>query len=111
MRNGELTALQRQALEHVQRARSQGMTLSDYARAQGISVRQVYDAAAQLRRKGLLPVAPAAAKQKFVALKVMAPSARCVCRIVGAGGALIECLEWPPAAWLATLAASAPDAT
>ena len=106
MRNGELTVLQRQALEHVERARSQGVALSAYAREQGISVRQVYDACAQLRRKGVLPATAAATlpEEPFVALKVVRPAARGVCRIVGAGGAVIECREWPPAAWLATLA-------
>jgi hypothetical protein len=43
-------------------------------------------------------------EEPFVALKVVRPAARGVCRIVGAGGATIECLEWPPAARLATLA-------
>ena len=111
MRGKDLTGLQRQAVEHMERARSQGLALSDYARAQGVSVRQIYDAASQLRRKGVLPSAATSPASPFVAVKVLAPSSRCVCRIADGSGFMIECLEWPPAPWLASLAASAADAT
>lgn len=82
-RSGELTALQRQALEGVERASGQGVALSAYVRAQGISVRQVHDVCAQLRRKGMLSATSAAriAEETFVALKVVRPAARGVCRI------------------------------
>ena len=110
MRGTRLTTLQRQAVEHMERARSQGLSLSDYARAQEVSVRQIYDAASQLRRRGLLPSAARPTSGPFLAVKLLTPSSRGVCRIVNASGVVIECLEWPPAAWLATLASRAPDA-
>jgi hypothetical protein len=49
-----LTDKQQRALEHVERARSAGMSLSDYARAQGVEVRPIYDSMAALRKKGML---------------------------------------------------------
>ena len=110
MRGKDLTVLQRQAVEHMQRARSQGLSLSDYAKAQGVSVRQIYDAAAQLRRRGVLPSASSPVSGSFLAVKLLAPSSRGVCRIVNGSGIVIECLEWPPATWLATLTARAEDA-
>ena len=111
MRGKDLTVLQRRAVEHMERARSQGLALSDYARAQGVSVRRIYDAASQLRRRGVLPPASSSASSPFVTVKVLAPTGRYVCRIVGSCGVMIECLEWPPAPWLASLAARAADAT
>ena len=104
--------MQRQAVEHMELARSQGLALSDYAKARGVSVRQIYDAASQLRRRGVLPAALSSTPSPFMAVKVLtpAPSTRCVCRIVNGSGTVIECLEWPRAPWLATLASRAEDA-
>jgi hypothetical protein len=75
-------------------------------RAHGISVESVCDACRQLCRKGVLAatLAAATAEGLFVALRVKRLAGRCVCRILDAGGALIDCLEQPPAACLATLA-------
>ena len=108
-----MTELQRQAVEHVERARSQGMTLSDYARSQGISARRIYDATAQLRRRGVLSRRTAAAGGKFVAVQVVAPIAAsrgAVCRVLVPGGLLIECADWPPPAWLSAVQAERRDA-
>jgi hypothetical protein len=54
MARGELTVLQRHALEQVERARRAGVSLSTQCRADGISVRQVYDALIPLRRRGVI---------------------------------------------------------
>lgn len=48
MSTAGLTDKQRQALEHVERAHSQGMKLSDFARAHGVSARAIYDGLAAL---------------------------------------------------------------
>jgi Glycosyl hydrolase family 1 len=73
----KLTDKQRRAIEHLERARSDGMALSDYCRAQGVAVREIYDALAALRRKGMLPRAaprPRRSKSAFVAVQVLASS-------------------------------------
>jgi len=51
----KLTERQRTAVAALEAARQAGMTLSDYAKAQGLEVRPVYDAIAALRRRGALP--------------------------------------------------------
>ena len=50
----KLTGKQRQALEHVERARSPGLKLSDYAHGQGCGVLGFCDAMAALCKKGEL---------------------------------------------------------
>ena len=105
MKDGEMTALQRRALEHVERAKAEGLSLSAYAQAHGISARQVYDATSQLRRAGVLSRPAMAAQPKFVAVKIAsAPlGSAAVCRITIAAGLTIECAQWPPRSWLASL--------
>ena len=108
MSGTELTALQRQALEHIERARSEGKALSVYARDAGVSVRQIYDSARLLRDRGLLPARQraVAAAGDFIAVQVAPPpTARPVCRLRCSTGLLIECLEWPPAPWLESVSA------
>jgi hypothetical protein len=112
-----LTVNQRAALECFQRAQSRGVALSAQAREQSLNVRVVYDAVAALRRKGALPPGrgsrPAGAGD-FLAVRV-APQAdapmlgAAVCRL-RIGSALIECSQWPPAAWLASLTGTDADA-
>ena len=115
MNTAGLTDKQRQALEHVERARSQGMKLSDYAQAHGVSARAIYDGLAALRRKGVLPRGRPSAKSPFVAVRVTpraiaamrvvqaGPRSAMICRVLIGGSAVIECAEWPPVAWLAAL--------
>lgn len=106
-----LTDKQRQALEHVERARSSGMRLSDYARAHGVGIRAIYDGMAALRRKGVLAPPASGAPSAFVAVRVESaiPSAGLMCRL-RMGAVVIECAQWPPAAWVATLALGRTDA-
>ena len=116
----KLSDLQRQALEHVECARSAGVKLSQYARAQGIGLRPIYDALAAARRKGVAASASSAfvarrAGSPFVELRVAAPMSApprsaIVCRVLLGGAAVIECGEWPPAAWLSSLLGSCSDA-
>ena len=108
MKNGELTAIQRQALKHFENARSQGVSLSAYCRARGVVVRQTYDAITHLRRLGRLPGEVGGSKPRFVAVKIAPPptGSTAVCRIVLAAGVMIECAQWPPRAWLASLASA-----
>jgi hypothetical protein len=54
MARGELTELQRKALEQVELARVAGVSLSAHCRAQGLAVRPIYDALIPLRRRGVI---------------------------------------------------------
>jgi hypothetical protein len=110
-----MTEKQRLALEALQSAKREGKTLTDYAKAHGLEIRELYDSLACLRRKGLLPTGVRKPRSKFVAVRVAAEpvSSRtggAVCRIVSRDGYVIECAQWPPGSWLASLARSAADA-
>lgn len=85
-----MTEKQRRAVEAMEAARSEGCTLTEYARAQGLVIREIYDALACLRRKG--------------------GATGVLCRIVHADGYLIECLQWPEPRWLASLNSRTTDA-
>ena len=56
----ELTELQRKAMSALQAARTAGVGLSAYARANGMNVRQLHDAVTGLRSKRL-PKSPLSA--------------------------------------------------
>ena len=115
-----LTEKQRRALEHVERARSAGMSLSDYARAHGVEVRPIYDSMVALRKKGMLTPSAPGTESAFVAVRVRSGSqvsaasptasgGNLICRL-RIGAAMIECAEWPPASWLAQLLCARSDA-
>jgi hypothetical protein len=115
----DLTEKQRHALEHVERARSTGMRLTDYARAHGVEVRAIYDSMAALRKKGLLAQAVARSQSAFVAVRVKAagkggPAPTAVpglltCRL-RVGAVVIDCAQWPPATWVVALGTGQTDA-
>jgi hypothetical protein len=114
----EMTEKQRRAVEALEGARSEGVTLSEYAKGHGLALRELYDAIAALRRKGVLAKPPAKrASGRFVTVRVAeraAPamsstSSAPLCRIVQRG-CVIECLQWPPPGWLAALTAGSSDA-
>jgi len=70
MATGAMTEKQRRALEAMEAARRQGCSLTEHAKAQGLAVREIYDALAALRRKGVLPKAAREPKSKFVSVRV-----------------------------------------
>jgi hypothetical protein len=110
----KLTDKQRVALEAVEAAKVAGLGLNTYAQANGLNVRQIYDAMAALRKHGLVPPTstPRQRRRKtaFVAVDVMSgrpPQARAgmVCRLILPSGLVIECGEWPPGMWLSSMMA------
>jgi hypothetical protein len=120
MTTAKITEKQRQAIEAMERARSEGIALSKYAKAHGLIIRELYDAIACLRRKGLLAKPTRRAGSKFVAVRVMTPSeptqalvsksaSGVLCRVVNPRGLMIECMQWPPSEWLAALTAGCAD--
>lgn len=125
MTTAAMTDKQRRALEAMEAARQRGCSLTEYAKAEGLVVREVYDALAALRRKGVLPKPSRGSKSKFVSVRVapasasasasasMMPTGRplgvsgVLCRIVHATGYAIECMQWPEPRWVAALSAGA----
>jgi len=115
----EMTEKQRRAVEAMEGARNEGISLNDYAKARGLVIRELYDAIAGLRRKGLLAqAAKRKRRNKFVAVRVAPEQALPVastamslpvCRVVQPGR-VIECLQWPPPNWLAALSPGSADA-
>jgi hypothetical protein len=114
MKQRELTVKQRAGLDALRAARAAGVGLSAYARERGLEPRPLHDAVAGLRRRGVLPPTERSRPRKgaFVAVRVVerpsailpaAARAGLVCRLVHSGGFVIECAEWPPAAWLMSL--------
>jgi hypothetical protein len=111
MKNEGLTALQREALEHLEKARREGLSVSAYARAHGIPAQRIFDATGRLRRRGALP-GKSAKSDKFIAVKITTPppsGLATMCRVMVPGGLVIECQQWPPRSWLDSLT-RAPDA-
>ena len=115
----EITEKQRRAVEAMEGARNEGISLNDHAKAHGLVIRELYDAIAGLRRKGLL-AQPRRRKErsKFVAVRVAPEQALPVsstaigipvCRRVQPGR-VIECLQWPPPSWLAAVSPGSADA-
>lgn len=108
----ELTAGERDYLEHLRRSQERGLTLRQYCREQGLSVQRLYSLSHQLRRKrGPVPVLETAKTNKpagnFVAVR-MTPSpalpgagAGTVCRVRSPNGWVVECTSWPQASWMA----------
>jgi hypothetical protein len=50
--------MQALAIECLEGARSAGVALSAHVRSRGLELRPIYDAIAQLRRRGIVPAAP-----------------------------------------------------
>jgi hypothetical protein len=115
MSTSTMTEKQRITFEAFQTAQREGKTLSDYAKARGLPIRELYDGLSCFRRKGTLPRSGRKPRNKFVAVRVSperapAVSGAAVCRIVSGEGYVIECAQWPPASWLASLTRNAADA-
>ena len=115
-----MTQRQRAAVEALEAARSQGCSLTQYARTHGLKVQLIYATLSELRKQGLLPKSSHKRLSKFVAVKLPPPSvpipesargnAGVLCRVADGRGHLIECLQWPPVSWLDALSAGLTDA-
>jgi hypothetical protein len=111
---------QRQAVEALEAARREGVSLTAYAKTKGLVISELYNTLAGLRRKGHLPRPIRKPRSSnFIAVRVERPSpvlgrapgsGTVVCRIVHAEGYLIECTQWPPPNWLNALTRGSKDA-
>ena len=112
---GELTLGQQRFLERMQEAQNEGVSLTDYYRAHGLSMAMLYKVRRQLIQKGIVP--PRRGPQqtvsgpgKFVQLRVQESLAEAeltvrgpVCRLRHPSGWLIECGMWPEPQWILQL--------
>jgi hypothetical protein len=106
MMNEGMTEIQRQSLEHLERARGEGLSVKAYARVHGITAQRIYDSVGRLRRRGVLKDPPGKVRDRFIKVKIAAPPptvSTVVCRMLISGGLVIECLQWPPRLWLVEL--------
>lgn len=126
----DLTKHQQRCLEHLRRAQALEKPLTGYARANGLRVRMLYDAAAQLKKKGAIagdmkPVQLAEArvqgvadneKNPFVAVRIEPAKGQRdgfvpVLRMNHVGGHVLEFGSWPPAEVMAAILAGGRDVT
>lgn len=118
-----MTEKQRQAVAAMEAARSQGCSLTSYARANGLDAQRLHSMLYGLRKRGLLPEAKPKLASPFVAVRVqperssvrevtsaVASGSAVVCRIVRRHGDVIECLHWPPPSWLDAMGTRSSDA-
>lgn len=118
-----MTDKQREAVAAMEAARSEGRSLTQYARANGLDVRRIFATLTALRRRGALPKSECQRGSPFVAVRVQPAATSApgipgasslgtsvVCRIVRRPGEVIECLQWPPPNWVAALSAVSTDA-
>lgn len=96
------------AIEHVERAQSQGQTVADYCRQTGLSVHALYSARRQLKEKGQLPGVPKRRPVrkkagKFIAVSVTEVTPAVVCRVRHPTGWVVECASWPDPSWMQQL--------
>lgn len=112
---------QRRALGAMEAARARKCSLAEYAKAKELSVRELYDALAALRRKGALAKSVHGSKSQFVSVRVGPASSTTLCavRAPGASGVLcrivqrgcvVECMQWPEPRWVAQLGSGSLDA-
>lgn len=104
-----LTAKQRAAIEAQSAARAAGVTLSGYARTNGLVVRELFDALAALRRRKRSSGRSRRVRsaQRFLPVRLVnaptvaaPPRGAAVCRLLHPGGMALECAQWPPVEWL-----------
>lgn len=107
----ELTLGQRRLMERMQEAQNDGLSLTDYYRAHGLSMAMLYKGAAPTgadRDRARTQLGSGA--DNFVQVRVQESaagaelSARCpVCRLRHPNGWLNECGIWPHSQWLLQL--------
>jgi len=117
-----LTAREQSYFDHVRQAKEQGVTLKAHCQKVGLNVRSLYGVRRDLVEKGVLPrtLPPKTANRKearrgkFVAVQVAAGSSNdgdAVCRGRHPSGWVIECGQWPEAAWVSALMQGADHAS
>jgi hypothetical protein len=106
-----LTERQQATLEHLKHAQELGSKLSDYARAFGVDLKDLYNGRTQLQRKGFWPKlrstecaepsAPELLAVQFAEPESSEDRADWMCRLRGPTGWTMECRGFPEVSWLA----------
>jgi hypothetical protein len=100
------------AVEHAERAQSQGQTVAEYCRETGMSPHVLYGVRRQMRKKGLLEGSPRRRRVggktgRFIAVSVVesapVPAVGAACRVRHPSGWIIECGSWPDPSWIKEL--------
>lgn len=113
METKNLSARQRWALKHMNRAEEQGIALSEYAKRHGLSAPGLYMTKSRLKREGKLssglPVPAKPTLGEFIGVR-LAPTSRPLdgfgrCRLRHPSGWVIECGELPEVSWVRALLA------
>jgi hypothetical protein len=108
-----LTEREQEALEHMRKAQELGTTLKEYASRFGLDVQKLYQLRKPLVRKGALGPARNEAKEprradpasalvpvRIVPSGQVPGSTPVSCRLMHPSGWVIECGEFPSAAWM-----------
>jgi len=111
----DLTPAERQYIEHARACESQGVSLLQYCRDNGLSVCSLYSTRRRLTQKGVLSGGRVGRRApgkpgKFIAVRIAEPSpgvAAPICRLRHPSGWVIECPSLPDAQWLSGLVAGA----
>lgn len=111
----------RATLEHLKQAKELGSTLSEYAAAFNLDVKELYNGRTQLQHKGLWPkVRKSSPRQpQLLAVEVSAQNGSAVptpmnewmLRLITPGGWVMECREIPEVSWLRALSATPGEAS
>lgn len=116
MTTAAMTEKQRAAIEAMEEARRQGLTLKAYAEGHGQKVGELYWTIATLRRRGLIPKAKRSSRSRFLSVRLSTPAAPpapavgvVVCRIETRSYS-IECTQWPAAGWVSAVISGSLDA-
>jgi hypothetical protein len=105
----DLSPVEKDLLEHLEAAKSQGVPLSQYCRTAALNVSLLYNIRRQLVKRGVLPrqraVAKPVSKKAFVAVRVTPPTVASggACRLRSPSGWVIECASWPESSWMRDL--------
>jgi hypothetical protein len=112
-----LTGKQRAAIEALEAARSQGCSLTQYARTHGLNAQRIYAMLSVLRKQGLLPKSGRQLPSRFVAVSVQSAPAHpalvapgIVCRVLYSNQCIVECLQWPAPSWVLSLSQGSSNA-
>jgi hypothetical protein len=101
----QLSQHQRYWLEHLRACEAAGQTLVDYACAQGLQVKALYNAKSRLRKQGLLASKSTPAVLRRV--QVVSPVADWQCRVRLANGVVVELAAGCDWQWLFSVLAAA----